>query len=112
MSTKVWWVVRAHQTEHKESEKSTNMRKNQLVRSVNPGRLAVNDAQSGPDLTCGQIVEIELSGQWIRGVVEHAPRYGGYYFEAEFGGICALCPDMSVRLLYRDLEGRLCTYEP
>ena len=31
------------------------------------------------ELTCGDLVEINLGGQWCRGRIEHTPRHG-YYF--------------------------------
>ncbi len=93
------------------------MREGTLVASNIRGRYALN-TPDGPDITGGQVCEILLGGQWIRGAVEHTgklyadegsakPR-PGYYFEALNGGICGLCTGMTVRIQgeQEDLEAK------
>lgn len=74
------------------------MQEGTLVHSTNRGRFALDDAQYGPDLKSGDVVSIWLGGRWVAGRIEHAHRFGGYYFVASNGGICALCIDMKIRL--------------
>ena len=69
-----------------------------LVASVNPGRFAVDDAVSGPDLTSGRAVKLLIGGEWVAGRIEYASCYGGYYFIASDGGVYALCAGMRVKL--------------
>lgn len=79
-----------------------------LVASFNAGRYAL-DSPAGQDITSGDVIAIELGGQWIEGSVEHAGLLyaregysggkrveGGYYFIARGGGICGLCVGMKV----------------
>jgi hypothetical protein len=88
------------------------MHEGTLVASSNSGRYAVDDEQGPPytDITSGQVLDIWLSGQWMRGSVEHAPylysiesigrpAQRGYYFQARDGGRCGLVVGMRVRLL-------------
>lgn len=32
------------------------------------------------ELTCGDLVELNLGGQWCRGRIEHSPRHGYFFF--------------------------------
>jgi hypothetical protein len=47
------------------------------------GKLRKNDIgrweYASRELTCGDLVEIQLGGQWCRGRIEHSPRHG-YFF--------------------------------
>ena len=83
-----------------------------LVASSNRGRYALDNAETGQDLTSGQTLAIRLGGQWIEGHLEHGrQRYAsshlvsqhilpGYYFIASSdGAICGLCTGMHVRLI-------------
>lgn len=36
------------------------------------------------ELTCGDLVELNLGGQWVRGRIEHTPRHG-YFFLLSVG---------------------------
>jgi hypothetical protein len=79
-----------------------------LVPSSNSGRYAL-DSAAGRDITSGDVIAIQLSGQWISGSVEHANLIyatettrraeNGYYFIAYNGGVCGLCTGMKVKLL-------------
>jgi hypothetical protein len=75
------------------------MTEGKLVHSTTQGRFAVGDAMYGPDTSSGRAMQVRLGPQWISGRAEYAHEYGGYYFIADDGGICALCVDMYVRLL-------------
>lgn len=83
-----------------------------LVPSTNRGRYALDDSQTGRDLTCGDRCFIWVGNQWIHGRIEHSGpsdlegtytlTHGGadgigYYFIATGGGICGLCAGMRVR---------------
>jgi len=79
-----------------------------LVFSSNRGRFALDDGESGPDLSSGRPVEILLGGRWIPGRIESAldictslagKVFGSYYFIADGSGeVCGLCTSMKVRL--------------
>ena len=80
-----------------------------LVASSNSGRYAL-DRPDGPDVTSGEVIAIQLGGQWIEGSVEHTgqlyavelgprPVVSGYYFQATKGGSCGLCVGMKVKRL-------------
>ncbi len=83
-----------------------------LVPSSNRGRYALNDPETGHDLTSGEPIAILLGGRWIEGHIEHGrERYAsehlivqrvlpGYYFIArDDGAVCGLCRGMQVRLI-------------
>jgi len=82
-----------------------------LVASSTKGRYALDDPETGHDLTSGEPLAILLGGQWIEGHIEHGrQRYAsaqlvsqrilpGYYFIARDGAICGLCVGMHVRLI-------------
>ena len=82
-----------------------------LVASSNRGRYALDDPETGHDLTSGEPIAILLGGQWIEGHIEHGrQRYAsalwvyqrvlpGYYFIARDGALCGLCTGMQVRLI-------------
>jgi Domain of unknown function (DUF5348) len=80
-----------------------------LVPSTKRGRYALDDSQTGHDLTSGEVLALLLGGQWIEGRVEHSrslyasERSGqmekGYYFIDSNGQICGLCTGMKIRLL-------------
>jgi hypothetical protein len=80
-----------------------------LMPSTNRGRYALDDSQTGHDLTSGEALAVLLGGQWIEGRVEHggslyaSERSGqlekGYYFIDSNGQICGLCSGMIIRLL-------------
>jgi len=79
-----------------------------LVPSTNRGRYALDDLQTGHDLTSGESLALLLGGQWIPGRVEHgsslyaSERSGhmekGYYFIDSNGQMCGLCTGMIIRL--------------
>src|SRR5712691_4579353 len=48
-----------------------------LVPSSNRGRYALDDPESGHDLTSGEPIAILLGGQWTPGHIEHSGHYGG-----------------------------------
>ena len=73
-----------------------------LVPSISRGRYALDDPVTGQDVTAGDVLQVLLGGQWVKGKVEHAgglyvlelgaePVTSGYYFLASDGGICGLC---------------------
>jgi Domain of unknown function (DUF5348) len=79
-----------------------------LVPSISHGRYALDDPVTGQDITSGDVLQVLLGGQWIKGSVEHAGRLyalehtthpvsSGYYFLANNGGVCSLCAGMKVR---------------
>ncbi len=80
-----------------------------LVPSTNRGRYALDDPETGHELTSGEALALLLGGQWIEGRVEHgsnlyaSERSGqlekGYYFIDSNGQRCGLCTGMKVRLL-------------
>jgi len=82
-----------------------------LVASSAKGRYALDDPDTGHDLTSGEPLAILLGGQWVKGHIEHSrQRYAsahlvsqhilpGYYFIARDGAICGLCVGMQVRLI-------------
>jgi hypothetical protein len=83
-----------------------------LVASSTKGRYALNDPETGQDLTSGEPIAILLGRQWLEGRIEHSrKRYAsthlvsqhtlaGYYFIASRDGtICGLCVGMRVRLI-------------
>lgn len=80
-----------------------------LVPSTNRGRYALDDPETGHELTSGEALSMLLGGQWIEGRVEHgsnlyaSERSGqmekGYYFIDRNGQICGLCTGMIIRLL-------------
>jgi Domain of unknown function (DUF5348) len=83
-----------------------------LVASSTKGRYALNDPETGHDLTSGESIAILLGGQWNPGHIEHGRgRYAsahlvsqhilpGYYFIARSdGAVCGLCTGMQVRLI-------------
>ena len=88
------------------------MREGTLIASTNRGRYALDDPDEFPpfrDLTSGDVCEIFLGGQWVRGSIEHANMLyadevtnrieRGYYFVASNnGGTCGLCVGMKIRL--------------
>lgn len=79
-----------------------------LVPSTNRGGTALDDPQTGHDLTSGESLALLLGGQWIPGRVEHgsslyaSERSGhmekGYSFTDSNGQRCGLCTGMKVRL--------------
>ncbi len=94
-----------------ESESLTEQREGTLVASSNRGRYALDEAETGPDLTSSQVCDIWLDGRWVKGRIEHAGSlyaigeggapgrlFSGYYFLAGGGGICGLCTGMRVRV--------------
>jgi Domain of unknown function (DUF5348) len=82
-----------------------------LVASSNRGRYALDDPETGHDVTSGEAIAILLGGKWIEGHIEHGrERYAsahlivqrvlpGYYFIASDGAVCGLCTGMHVRLI-------------
>ena len=79
-----------------------------LVPSTSRGRYALDDPVTGQEITSGNVLQVLLGGQWIKGSVEHAgglyalehtthPVSSGYYFLASNGGVCGLCAGMKVR---------------
>ena len=82
-----------------------------LVASSTKGRYALDDPETGHDLTSGEPLAILLGGRWIEGHIEHSrQRYAsaqlvsqhtlaGYYFIARDGTVCGLCTGMQVRLI-------------
>jgi Domain of unknown function (DUF5348) len=88
-----------------------------LVPSTNCGRYALDDAETGHDLTCGDCFSIWLNNQWVAGSLHHSSlptrKYPdpsgvytltgvpglqiGYYFIANTGGICGLCAGMRIK---------------
>jgi hypothetical protein len=82
-----------------------------LVASSTRGRYALDDPETGHDLTSGESITIRLGGQWIEGHIEHSrqryasshvvaqPTLPGYYFIARDGAVCGLCTGMQVRLI-------------
>lgn len=48
-----------------------------LVPSTNSGRYAIGDADSGPDLSSGVVIDVRIGGCWVRGRVEHSMDYDG-----------------------------------
>ena len=46
-----------------------------LVPSANRGSYALDDGETGHDLTAGEPVAIFLGGQWIEGHIEHSGHY-------------------------------------
>jgi hypothetical protein len=98
-------------------EGTTPTRVYTLVPSLNRGRYAFDDPETGHDLTTGETCFIWLSNQWVHGHVEHSgmptPKYPdaegvytltgvtglhiGYYFVTTGGGICGLCAGMRVK---------------
>ena len=91
-----------------------------LALSTTRGRYAIGDC-NGFDLNAGKLVEIEIGGRWMPGVIRRAPglayvtpglqtleeawgneekprAIGGYYVEIDGGGICGLCVGMRVRI--------------
>jgi len=80
-----------------------------LVTSTNRGRYALDDPQTGHEITSGEVLSVLLGGQWIEGSVEHgselyaSARSGqmekGYYFLDRNGQICGLCAGMKVQML-------------
>jgi hypothetical protein len=85
------------------------MTEGKLVHSSNAGRYAIDSTSMGSEVTMGQVCEIFLGGDWIKGRVEHSGNlsaiegteqraFSGYYFIADNGGICGLCNDMKVRI--------------
>lgn len=80
-----------------------------LVPSTNRGGSALDDPETGHDLTSGEVVALLRGGQWIQGRVEHgsclyaSERSGqmenGYSFIDSNDQICGLCTGMKIRLL-------------
>ena len=82
-----------------------------LVASSTKGRYALDDPETGHDLTSGEPIAILLGGHWIEGHIEYGrQRYTssplisqrilpGYYFIARDGAVCGLCTGMQVRLI-------------
>lgn len=82
-----------------------------LVASSTTGRYALDDPETGHDLTSGDLIAILLGGQWTLGSIEQSrQRYAsshlvaqrllpGYSFIARDGAVCGLCTGMQVRLL-------------
>jgi hypothetical protein len=80
-----------------------------LVPSTNRGRYALNDPQTGHEITSGEALSILLGGLWIEGRVEHSSKLyasersghmeKGYYFIDRNGQICGLCAGMKVQVL-------------
>lgn len=86
-----------------------------LVPSTNRGRYALDDPETGHDLTTGEPLAIWLGGHWVEGHIEHSNHptakypdadglilslHGpqiGYYFVAADGSVCGLCVGMRVR---------------
>ena len=80
-----------------------------LYPSTNRGRFQVGNAADAPDLTGGDIVDVWINRQWIRGRIEHAPGLyvvedvpdkvlKGYYVIFNDGSFCGLCAEMRVRI--------------
>ncbi|MBA3822581.1 MAG: DUF5348 domain-containing protein [Ktedonobacterales bacterium] len=96
------------------SAEKTDPKTGELVLSTNPGRLALNDPQYGPDLTGGTRIAVLVANTWVAGRVEHSsdasvgayaleqgqglPAYG-YFVLLDAGGVVGLCTGMTVRLL-------------
>lgn len=85
------------------------MKEGKLVHSSNSGRYAMNDPETGSEVTNGQVCEVFLGGTWIPGSIEHSGNlyaiegttqqaFSGYYFISDAGGVCGLCIDMKVRI--------------
>ena len=80
-----------------------------LVTSTNRGRYALDDPQTGHEITSGEVLSLLLGGQWIEGRVEHGSELyarercgqmeNGYYFLDRNGQICGLCVGMKVQML-------------
>jgi len=77
------------------------------------GRLRLNDIgrweYGGRELTCGDLVEVQLGGQWCRGRIEHSPRHGYFFLlpsgEAQAAGVLH-DRDGAVVLLHDGLPAR------
>jgi Domain of unknown function (DUF5348) len=79
-----------------------------LVPSTNRGDSALDDPETGHDLTSGESLALLLGGQWIPGRVEHGSSLyasewsdqleKGYYFIDSNGQRWGLCTGMKVRL--------------
>src|SRR5260370_40480243 len=57
---------------HKEAHRMTDDTIYTLVASSNRGRYALNDPETGHDLTSGEPIAILLGGQWLEGHIEHS----------------------------------------
>lgn len=68
-----------------------------LVHSTNRGRFALDDAQYGRDLTCGDVISVQSGKLWIRGHVEHTQKVG-YYLDVDKGVSFPLRAGMKVQL--------------
>jgi hypothetical protein len=66
-----------------------------LVASSNRGRYALDDPETGHDLTSGEPIAILLGGQWIPGRIEHSGHSGdaGCYHIADSGRKQSRRPD-------------------
>ncbi|HET8847092.1 MAG TPA: hypothetical protein VFN35_36860 [Ktedonobacteraceae bacterium] len=53
------------------------MTKGRLVPSTIPGRYAIGNVESGPDLSSGMVIEVNIAGRWVCGCVEHSMTYEG-----------------------------------
>ena len=79
-----------------------------LQKSRTEGRIFLQDNgryvmdTTGIEFTCGRPIEIyipgDLDGDWHIGRVEHAHRYGGYYFYSATGDHCPLHDGMRVAM--------------
>jgi hypothetical protein len=77
------------------------------------GRLRQNETgrweYGGRELTCGDLVEVQLGGQWCRGRIEHSPRPGYFFFlpagEAQAVGVLH-DRDGAVVLLHEGMPAR------
>ena len=80
-----------------------------LVTSTNRGRYALDEPQTGHEITSGEVLSLLLGGQWTEGRVEHGSELyaserggqmeNGYYFLDRTGQICGLCAGMKVQML-------------
>src|SRR5260370_42704792 len=66
-----------------------------LVPSSNRGRYALDDPETGHDLTSGEPIAILLGSQWIEGSIEHSGHYSGpgCYHIADSGRTYSERPD-------------------
>ncbi len=66
-----------------------------LVASSNRGRYALDDPETGHDVTSGEPIAILLGGRWIEGRIEHSGHSGGpgCYHIADSGRTSSQRPD-------------------
>lgn len=68
-----------------------------LVASSNRGRFALDNAQHGRDLICGDVISVQKGKSWVSGHVEHTQKTG-YYLDVDGGVSFQLRAGMRVRL--------------